>query len=85
MIDLTAWLAANNPAEAAKWTLAYAYGLTDSGLIVGDGFYNDGVPEHTGDRAFLLDASSLVPEPAGLALGALGSLTLLRRRCKRTR
>src|SRR5262249_38764734 len=38
--------------------LTTASGLTDTGLITGDGVYNDGVT--SGNRAFLLDASSLV-------------------------
>ena len=65
MIDLDAWLDANNPTEGAKWTLLAAQGLTDTGLITGVGDYNDGPGGLTdGTRAFLLEASTLVPEPA---------------------
>jgi MYXO-CTERM domain-containing protein len=78
MIDLNTWLNANNPTEGAKWTLNYAYGLSDTGLITGWGWYNDGTTIL--DRAFLLDASALIPEPGSLALPGLGTLTLLRRR-----
>jgi probable HAF family extracellular repeat protein len=61
MIDLDAWLDANNPTEGAKWTLASAAGVNDSGLITGEGYYNDGPGGLTdGTRAFLLDASALV-------------------------
>jgi probable HAF family extracellular repeat protein len=65
MIDLDAWLDANNPAEGAKWTLESASGLNDAGLITGTGFYNDGyeVGLSDGVRAFVLDASSLLVPP----------------------
>ena len=80
MIDLNTWLSATNPAEAAKWTLNYALGITDTGLIVGHGTYNDGPGGLSdGTRAFLLDASSLVPEPSSLMLIASGGAMLLRR------
>ena len=36
MIDLDAWLDANNPTEGAKWTLTSAAGVTDTGLITGE-------------------------------------------------
>jgi hypothetical protein len=66
MIDLDAWLDANNPTEGAKWTLDTAYGLNDTGLITGWGWYDDspgGLGEEV-SRAFLLDASDLVvPQP----------------------
>jgi hypothetical protein len=80
MIDLNAWLDANNPTEAAKWTNEVAFGLSDTGLITGRGTYNDGVT--SGTRAFLLDASALVPEPGGFAVLGLGCLGLLARRHK---
>ena len=79
MIDLDAWLKANNPTEGAKWTLTEAHGLTDTGLITGVGTYNDGPGGLSdGTRAFLLDASALVvPEPASLVLLAIGAAGLL--------
>lgn len=83
MIDLNAWLKATNPAEAAKWTLNWAKDISDTGLIVGDGTYNDGPGGLSeGPRAFLLDASSFVPEPSGLMLivAAAGRLLLSPRR-----
>lgn len=78
MIDLDAWLDQVNPVEGAKWTLESAYAINDLGLIVGRGWYDDGVV--SGQAAFLLDASSFVPEPAGLSLIAIGALGLRRRR-----
>ncbi|HZN67238.1 MAG TPA: PEP-CTERM sorting domain-containing protein, partial [Tepidisphaeraceae bacterium] len=81
MHDLDAWLDATNPAEGAKWTLISAEDLDDAGLVVGYGEYDDGPGGLTdGTRAFLLDASSLVPEPSSAALIGLGGLALLRRR-----
>ena len=64
MIDLDAWLDANNPTEGAKWTLDTAYRLNDTGLITGWGWYDDGQGLGEVSRAFLLDASALVvPQP----------------------
>jgi probable HAF family extracellular repeat protein len=61
MIDLDAWLDANNPTEGAKWTLHAAYGVNDTGMIAGEGNYNDGPGGlNDGTRAFLLDARALL-------------------------
>jgi probable HAF family extracellular repeat protein len=62
LIDLNDWLDANNPVEGAKWRLTYGSGINDNGLITGDGYYDDG-PGGLSDgyRAFVLDASSLLP------------------------
>lgn len=78
MINLDTWLDQVNPVEGAKWTLDTAYGINDSGLIVGYGWYDDGVI--SGEYAFLLDAGSLIPEPASLSLVLAGAMGLLRRR-----
>ncbi len=59
MIDLDAWLDEVNPVEGARWKLAVAYGVSDTGYITGFGRWND----VGGDRAFLLDAISLVGLP----------------------
>lgn len=81
MIDLDAWLDANNPTDGAYWTLTGARDITDSGLITGYGTYNDGPGGLSdGTRAFLLDASALVPEPAHLSLLALTAILAPRRR-----
>jgi probable HAF family extracellular repeat protein len=82
MIDLDTWLDDSNPIEGAKWTLSYVNGINDSGLITGQGIYNEG-PDGLSDgrRAFLLDASSLVPEPCSLLISlCLTALTLRPRR-----
>ena len=52
MIDLDAWLDANNPTEGAKWTLVSAAGLGEKGWVTGIGTYNDGPGGLSdGDRA----------------------------------
>jgi probable HAF family extracellular repeat protein len=77
IIDLEAWLDAVNPAQGAYWRLDYALSVNDAGLIVGSGSHQDGY------GSFVLDASSLVPEPAGLVLLALLTpMMLCRERCR---
>lgn len=82
MIDLDTWLDAQNPAEGAKWTLNTANALNDTGLITGTGRYDPdglgGVP--AADYAFILDANTLIPEPADISILAIGAIGLLRRR-----
>jgi probable HAF family extracellular repeat protein len=81
MLDLDAWLDANNPAEGSKWTLTEANSISGTGWIVGTGAYDDGPAGLAdGTRAFLLDASAIVPEPTSLTLLALSGMGLLRRR-----
>ena len=41
------------------------------------GFFNDG--DTVGFRAFVLDASALIPEPGSLSLLAVGAAEFLRR------
>src|SRR5262245_22603588 len=88
-IDLDVWLDANNPVEGATWTLRHhlntgpvGMGLSDNGLLTGTGYYNDGPGGLSdGDRAFLLDVSSLtgVPEPSSLGLPIFAAVALTRR------
>jgi uncharacterized membrane protein len=83
MINLDVWLDANNATEGAKWTLLDAVGVSDSGWITGIGTYD---PDGLGGKsphptAYLLDASTLVPEPASISVLILGAIgTVLRRR-----
>jgi probable HAF family extracellular repeat protein len=76
MIDLDAWLNANNPAAGPKWKLLDAIAITDTGLVTGDGLYNDGGTSVV--RAYVLDASALLPEPGSpvLMIGILFTATL---------
>jgi len=80
-VDLEAWLNATNPTLGAFWRLTVAQDINNNGLITGWGAYDDG-PGGLSDgvRAYILDASSLVPEPSGLALLGLALPALLRRR-----
>jgi probable HAF family extracellular repeat protein len=82
MLDLDTWLDANNPAEGSKWTLLEARGVSMTGWITGGGIYDPDGPGGVAaaGRAYLLDASSLVPEPSGLTACMLAVPALLRRR-----
>jgi probable HAF family extracellular repeat protein len=91
MLDLDTWLDANNPTEGAKWTLLevafpHISISSNTGWITGVGVYDPDGPGGIApaDRAYLLDASSIVPEPSALALLGLGGLTFLRRRRNRS-
>jgi hypothetical protein len=81
VIDLDAWLDDNNPIDGAKWTLTEATGISNTGWITGVGTYDpDGPGGITGmPTGFLLDASTLVPEPSVMLIAFCG-ITLLRSR-----
>jgi probable HAF family extracellular repeat protein len=81
-VDLYTWLKSVNPVAASHWTFELPTDINNSGMIVGVAFYNDGPGGLTDGRAaYLLDASSLVPEPSGAALiGGMALPVLLRRR-----
>ncbi len=79
-IDLNTLL---GPDDAAGWlNLFQAASINDAGWVTGLGTYDpDGAgPLGAYTRMFLLDASSLIPEPASLSLLALGGMVMLRRR-----
>jgi hypothetical protein len=78
-IDLNSLL---SPTDASFWTLEQARGISDTNWVGGIGHYDpDGAgPLPSYLRAYLIDASSSIPEPASLGLLASGCLTLLRRR-----
>jgi probable HAF family extracellular repeat protein len=80
-VDLDKWLDANNPTQGAYWKLVAVNDINNNGLITGSGFYDDGPGGLSdGERAYILDASGAIPEPAGatlvalVAAGALGPL-----------
>lgn len=81
VIDLEAWLDAENPAQGALWDLSNPYmtSISENGLITGDGVYLGPGPDNGHSVGFVMDASSLVPEPSGLAILS-GAVLLLRRR-----
>jgi probable HAF family extracellular repeat protein len=68
---------------ASGWTLTEAEGISDTNWVTGLGNFDpDGAgPLESYQRAFLLNVSSVVPEPAlaGLLAGALALLMLRRR------
>jgi probable HAF family extracellular repeat protein len=88
MLDLDTWLDANNPTEGAKWMLIeevfrHVSISNNTGWITGVGVYDPDGPGGVAaaDRAYLLDASSLiVPEPASATMLAIAGLGLLARR-----
>lgn len=78
-INLDLWLNSASPVLGTRWQLSEATGINDQWLVVGNGTYSVGPPRN---YAFVLDVSSMVPEPASLSgLAAFVMLTLpLRRR-----
>jgi probable HAF family extracellular repeat protein len=85
VVNLDEWLDATNPTLGSSWTLLRAFGINDHGIVTGGGIYNDGPGGLSdGTRAFILDASSLVPEPTGVSLLASGAASFVLRR-KRSR
>jgi probable HAF family extracellular repeat protein len=93
MVDLNDWFAATYPTEAAGWDLQTAYGISDTGWIIGQGTYtgaSDAVAASGFEySAFEIDASALfqtsVPEPTSLTLMGLAALPLLARRRRASR
>ena len=73
-VDLEAWLDVTSPAEGLSVTLRQANAINNQGFIVGN------AGSGGGQGAFLLDARSLVPEPAAISLILPAAAALLRRR-----
>jgi MYXO-CTERM domain-containing protein len=83
MIDLNSLL---SPADANFWTFFDARGISDTNWVGGSAEYDpDGAagPKPSYSRGYLIDASSVVPEPGSIGLLASGGVTLLRRRTGR--
>lgn len=80
-IDLEAWINAENPAQAAQWDFSNPFitSISNNGLITGDAVYLGPGPDNGHSVAFVMDASSLVPEPSSLTL-LCGAVLLLRRK-----
>jgi hypothetical protein len=75
--DLHEWVKQVNPLEGNRWQFFESVdGISDDGLIVGWGYYNDGPGGLPTDyRSFVLDAST-IPEPSS-ALTLLVAAALL--------
>ena len=67
----------NSLVDAPGWTLQFAYGINDAGQIVGQGIDPAG-----NEHAFRLNPTA-VPEPASVAVAAVGAVGLLGRRRRR--
>lgn len=79
-LNLDQWLDAVDPALGAQWVLREATSISDTWLVTGYGEF-DSV-----ERGFVLDVSSLVPEPTGFAaVGIAGFVTLRRSRTRHPR
>jgi probable HAF family extracellular repeat protein len=81
-VDLEAWLDAANPALGANWDLRNGFvgGISNSGFVTGDGIYLGPGALNNHGVAYILDASSLLPEPTGLILFSAAAQLLRRRR-----
>ena len=80
LVNLDDWLNRTNPSLGNQWVLEEATGITDNWLVTGQGFFGaTRVP-----RGFVLDVSSLVPEPSGVFALIGGPLLILRRRRRRS-
>lgn len=85
-VNLDAWLDSVNPSLGQYWRLDIANGINDQGLVVGTGRYDDGLYGLIdGQRGFILDVSSLVPEPGVIGILASGALSMLSRRRRTTK
>jgi hypothetical protein len=85
LVNLDDWLNKTDPALGARWVLEEAYGLSDNWIVTGHGMFDpDGAgPIPFVGRGFVMDVSSLVPEPSGVFALISGPLLILRRRRRR--
>ena len=81
LVNLDQWLNQVDPTRGAQWTLTEAFGISDNWLVTGVGRLGT---SSAFDRGFVLDVSSLVPEP-GAALAMLATPLVLLRRGRRRR
>ena len=87
LVNLDAWFNQVGGALAQQWVLEEATGISDNWLVTGNGIFDstpaNGVPGVT--RGFVLDVSSLLPEPSGGAIALVAGSMLLTRRRRRPR
>lgn len=76
-INLDAWLDMANPSQGALWTLENARDITDTGLVYGNGWYNDNGTMV--ERGYVIDVSALIPEPSGVTLLSLALIAFVPR------
>ena len=74
LINLDQFLNQRSPSLGSQWILTDATGINDNWLVTGNGLFN-GV-----ERGFVLDISSLVPEPATMSMVFLPLVLMVRRR-----
>lgn len=84
-VNLDRWLNDVDPPLGARWTLSDALSLSDTWLVAGNGQYDpDGLgPLPAVPRGFVLDVSSLVPEPASSSAAVFLAARLLLGRRRR--
>jgi hypothetical protein len=81
LVNLDDWFNQIGGSLAPQWVLEEAFDISDNWLVTGTGTFDstptNGVPGVT--RGFVLDVSSLVPEPSAGAIALIGAAMLLRR------
>jgi hypothetical protein len=87
-INLDAWFTQiSSPTLASQWTLEEVFSISDDWKVTGRGLFKEtplnGIPAR--DHGFVLDVSSLVPEPTSATFALLAAPWLLIRRRSRRR
>lgn len=72
-VNLDKWLNDTNPTQGAQWTLMEVTSINDNWLVAGNGIFNGA------ERGFVMDVSSLVPEPVCVGPIMVAMLMLHRR------